>query len=328
MEKKTTEAYEAILNYVFSELACDLRDKLGKIHCDFEKAEQNAFRKLLPRVKIVPCLFHFAQAVWRQSKKKGVFHGLRKNKNLSPEEEQLRQELKEIITFFTKLPHLPSEMITQDLIISIVKSASDEASARLKSFRDYFDIQWMKDPSIWSVHGQSHRTNNFAESRNRDLNGAIKSNPTPWQFIRSIAIFQTGVMNAFDDRVELPKWHKVKDPVENAIKWFNNGGLPQPMDFLSVLVHGDSFKRDYQFQQFVVAKDELTDSSDSDSMEAVGTHSPVLFTNDVRRGLINQPAVRMQSILKPRILQHVNCPLAISLYMTLFDFPITIENAL
>lgn len=60
MSAKTTDAYEAVYQYVFTELAPELRRNI-KVYCDFEKAEKKAMEIVNPLAKFILCQFHWEQ---------------------------------------------------------------------------------------------------------------------------------------------------------------------------------------------------------------------------------------------------------------------------
>lgn len=128
---------------------------------DYEQAIRSAVRQTWPAADLRGCLFHFAQALYRKAKDLHL--------TTTPEMETVQMAM--------NLPYLPEPFIKHgmDYITSLLSTKNGQL------FSEYLVRQWL-NKSI-SVYGLKTRTNNFAESFNRDIMREIpEKHPKIWTF--------------------------------------------------------------------------------------------------------------------------------------------------
>ncbi|KAG3068299.1 hypothetical protein PI125_g23447 [Phytophthora idaei] len=150
----------------------------GTITCDYERAVINAVRDQFPDSKIVGCLFHVKQAVWRRMQKLCI-----------PTEEISAAMARGMLDVLTVLPHDQIDPLGTEYVIERIQSSLAErdipySGGGWEVFWTYFRRIWIKiiPPRLWNVRGINrqivNRTNNPLERYNRELNSAFPS-PRP-----------------------------------------------------------------------------------------------------------------------------------------------------
>ena len=123
--------------------------KLPQVTADFESTVRGAFRKVLPKVQLLGCAFHWNQALWRKVQELGLQTAYTSD-----------QATNKYIRQLMALPFSPHE-ITEATYESLKAEATLEKT-------------WIRSrvwPSkCWSVFMQSIRKNNDIEGWNHGLN--------------------------------------------------------------------------------------------------------------------------------------------------------------
>jgi transposase-like protein len=176
MTRKTEALYEA----VFQRIA-EYWPEFQPTHLmsDFERALQTSIMKTWPDAIIRGCRFHFAQACQRQIGKKKLTRDFRMN-----------ARVKDWLTAIYGLCLLPPYSIPAVWNHHRSKLSEFAGNAallkRLKKYESYVEKFWMQrvTPSIFSVFGLLHKTNNHAESLNARLRRDFKvCHPGFWKFM-------------------------------------------------------------------------------------------------------------------------------------------------
>jgi hypothetical protein len=128
---------------------------------DFEQGLMNAVEKIFPNSKIVGCIFHFVQALWRYAS--GI--GLRVA--------DIKKETKSVVSALTLLIFVPKQRV----LTFFAKIKEHFSNVVFAPFFDYFDRFWMRENMIdrWNLTGapldltEIKRTNNCVESFHSQL---------------------------------------------------------------------------------------------------------------------------------------------------------------
>lgn len=115
-----------------------------------------------------------SQAIEKNAKKTGF---LKKGELKKKEAPKKHKAIKKLIALsLLKATDIPKayETIKLDMVNTFGKNCAN--------FLKYFEGQWMKDPSAFSVYRCKFRTNNVLESYHRNLNAVLKKNPQPSKF--------------------------------------------------------------------------------------------------------------------------------------------------
>ncbi|XP_076037058.1 uncharacterized protein LOC143022632 [Oratosquilla oratoria] len=152
MSGKKKSDYKAVLKKLKEVLETDgATTRLQQLVIDYEMAMWKAFPKVFKEVKIIGCLFHWTQALWRKIQELGLQVSYSKEKNIFAYVRKLMA-----------LPFLPADKI--QLEFNELKSKAN--SSELEKFVDYIENTWIQStvwpPSAWSIytpnpHKQRHR---------------------------------------------------------------------------------------------------------------------------------------------------------------------------
>lgn len=160
MNRRTTEAYEAVYDFVNSKVLELAGAKL--FITDYELAMRNALKKKYPIAKFTACHFHFAQAVRKNAMSINGFMKFIEQNDLA----------KRTYYKLIYLPLLPPGQI--DIIFNTVITDDVEAigDAKFDKLFKYYRRQWMRKEGARkiSVFGKETRTTSPAEGFNRALN--------------------------------------------------------------------------------------------------------------------------------------------------------------
>ena len=135
------------------------RRSVHLITADYEAAMWQSVRGLLPNVRLVGCLFHYSQALYRQIQALGLQHSY-----------QTDVGTKSLARCFMALPVLPPEHIPQvfQMLVDLY------STAELANFVQYIRTQWIHGPVFSardiSVFGLETRTNNDVEGYHSRIN--------------------------------------------------------------------------------------------------------------------------------------------------------------
>ncbi|KAK3911587.1 Pentatricopeptide repeat-containing protein [Frankliniella fusca] len=187
MMGRTEEAYLEVLEYLKTLVPNFAPDR---IHCDFERAQMNAFRTVLPSSRIVGCLWHYGVASSIHASKLG----------LSPIANE-NQEVKTFIRCIAGVPLLPAQKIWTGVLEIWNEVMQAGWEDELRPFFEYFE----KEPRVaeLSVFSVPERTNNVSESDNRTLASVIPQNrPNVWHLIGGFVQLD---QLAFSDKLAIEK---------------------------------------------------------------------------------------------------------------------------
>lgn len=127
------------------------------------------------------------QAQNKQSNKKGALVDF-KNKNEETEEiKQRKMEIKKVLRLVQVIPYLPPDKIDSLLLVSLKNRLEDPvAQERVDEYFEYVDKNWIHNsvwpPKAWSIYKQDVTTNNFSESRNKNMTLHFGRHPYVWVF--------------------------------------------------------------------------------------------------------------------------------------------------
>jgi len=158
MSAKRKKDYKAVLSVVREKMT--ERPVVEKIVTDFEKSLWKAVEKIIPGAKHTGCVFHWAQAVWRQMQ---AVSGLKA-------QYKRREDAYRTLRLVFALPFLPPENI--GAAFSSLRTKLKELG--FQKIADYIHKTWIVSrrwpPKTWSVFKQSIRTNNHLEGWHFRLN--------------------------------------------------------------------------------------------------------------------------------------------------------------
>lgn len=130
-----------------------------KVVIDFESAIWGALRKVLPTVKIMGCVFHWTQALWRKIQALGL-------QSAYTSDNGTFKFLRRVMA----LPFLPHDQIAD--VFDILQEKA--TTVPLQEFMAYVEATWINSnvwpPSCWSVYKEAVRTNNDVEGWHNSLN--------------------------------------------------------------------------------------------------------------------------------------------------------------
>ncbi|XP_044575625.1 uncharacterized protein LOC123259326 [Cotesia glomerata] len=170
MTKKSTIAYKTALSYFKTELATHITPQT--IMTDFEAALDNAIKSVFPEAVHTGCFFHFCQAITRRLKKLGLIRLV-----------QNWKYGKILIRKIMALALLPA-VDASDGFQWIITNIPDNVKTLFGTFLLYFREQWIKKtpPTLWSVYGLLHRTDNLAETYHKKANLRFGAHSPIWKF--------------------------------------------------------------------------------------------------------------------------------------------------
>uniref|UniRef100_A0A914I467 MULE transposase domain-containing protein n=1 Tax=Globodera rostochiensis TaxID=31243 RepID=A0A914I467_GLORO len=162
---------------------------------DFEKAEMNAFERLIPGIATHGCYFHFNQSIWRQIQNLGL-------SGFYLENAEFRSSLK----CFAALAFLPVQdvqnafnAIANGLIEDFQDGDEGEMTGAITNFLDYFEKNWVGRQRInprfpvrmWNCHDITleglPRTSNSAESWHHAFASIFNSHhPNPYKLVEGL----------------------------------------------------------------------------------------------------------------------------------------------
>ncbi|KAL8610282.1 hypothetical protein ACOMHN_062014 [Nucella lapillus] len=162
----------------------------SKVRTDFEQAIIMSVRLEFPRARVVGCLFHFCQALWKKVKALG---GVVQYK----EDEETRKYIRRCAA----LAFVPIERL-DEAWLEIQAGVEDEPLTT--AFSDYFVTTWLDDVdsrfprSVWNhkdnLSTGNMRTNNSLESWHRNLKSLVGSaHPNIFKIVRNLKKEQSRV---------------------------------------------------------------------------------------------------------------------------------------
>ncbi|KAK3931712.1 Pyridoxine/pyridoxamine 5'-phosphate oxidase [Frankliniella fusca] len=173
-----------------------------RVHCDFERAQMNAFKRVLPMSRIVGCLWHYGAASSLKASKLG----------LAPIAEE-NDEVKTFIRCIAGLPLLPPDRIWTGLLDIWAEVEEAGWADTLWPFFKYFESEWKPRIQELSVFESPERTNNIAESDNGSLASVIPQNrPNIWHLIGAFVKLEH---LAYSDKLAIDRG----DAVTASKKW-------------------------------------------------------------------------------------------------------------
>lgn len=175
MEKRTTSAYICALTYAKNQMG---RCAVQNVMCDYEDALRAAIVNVFSDTDLNGCLFHYAQAVYRNAIKIKLMEG-----NI---------EAVYTLKMAMCLPLLPESLMPLGFEFIYSRLATPNELV----FKSYMQRQWSRKNI--SVHRLQHRTNNSIESYHREVLRVI-GNPHPniWSFINSLKVIDHNKENDF-----------------------------------------------------------------------------------------------------------------------------------
>ncbi len=153
------------------------------VFIDFESAVINTVTQLFPEARIRGCLFHFAQAIWRNVQKAGLTVRYKDD-----------EAFNRVVRRALALPLLPPEQVEDVWMAALNEIADDDDSAMC--FNDYVTTTWV-DPlaARYPVEMWSHfetldgiRTTNHLESWHHKMKKEL-DRPHP-NIFRAIELFK------------------------------------------------------------------------------------------------------------------------------------------
>ncbi|KFD61048.1 hypothetical protein M514_08442 [Trichuris suis] len=146
---------------------------------DFELANMNAIRSLLPNAEIKGCLFHISQSLWRRISSSG----------LASSYNAVESDTRRCASMLFGLPFVPVEDVVETF-----EYIEDQAEESLDDLMDYVKRTYvtgrppMFPPQTWNVYravlNDQHRTNNAVECwHNKFQKVMVVHYPSIWKFI-------------------------------------------------------------------------------------------------------------------------------------------------
>ncbi|KFD49637.1 hypothetical protein M514_09469 [Trichuris suis] len=181
--RKREETYRSIYKTIIGfaqEKNCSINPSLCMM--DFEMANMNAIRSVLPNAQIKGCLFHFSRSIWRGISSSGQTRCYREWGNST----------RTCAFMLFDLPFVPVENVAEtfDFI-------SEQADVNLDDLIDYVERTYVTGrrgrppifpPEVWNVYratlNDQHRTNNAVEGwHNKFQKLMVVHHPSIWKFI-------------------------------------------------------------------------------------------------------------------------------------------------
>jgi hypothetical protein len=189
LPNKQQNTYERALEMILNKID-DVRPGTRPtcLNIDFEKAEDNAFKQLIPNVRIHGCFFHFSQSIWRKIKELGLVERYRND-----------EYFRMIMKSFSALAFVPSQEV-----ITTFGSLADEMTDNFgeeeayNTFIEYFVMTWVGrqyprrtpkfDIDMWNCNNITleglPRTTNSAESWHHAFAVIFSSHhPNPYKLV-------------------------------------------------------------------------------------------------------------------------------------------------
>ncbi|KAK3932001.1 DNA polymerase subunit gamma-1 [Frankliniella fusca] len=168
--RKDMQTYRKIWDAIKQEAErLNLRFKVRMFMTDFEIAAMNVQQAIFPGVEHKGCLFHFNQALWRQTVDSGLkvlYH------NAENEDHTVRRDVQRLMALpFVPIPDLEEtfDAVVDDMDDRVVPLATTMDSTYLRgaNLRRRRVVPPRFPPALWNVHQQavddSARTNNVVE---------------------------------------------------------------------------------------------------------------------------------------------------------------------
>lgn len=190
MSRRTTEAYEAAINFVNQNLI--EMDGSGII-IDFENAMRTALKMACPNLPIHGCLFHFMQAISRKMRSmKTLYDLIRTN-----------EDAKFIFRKFQSLALLPASMIKDEFISLLREALNKYKFTEFAPFVEYFKSQWILrvKPVHFSVFNLETRSTGAAEANNGKSNKFFRTHGAFFQFVETLQKEETVKADQFSQDV-------------------------------------------------------------------------------------------------------------------------------
>ena len=239
---------------------------------DFELAAKNAVEEEFPGIRYIPCLFHYAQACFRNAQ----IHGLSK---LYDEHQEFNTWLRHIMA----VPMLRHDLINaafEDLLRQDLKLPTKADDINFARYKRYIVRQWQKNKSIphstLSVFECPNRTNNGCECFHAKLKLWMKVHrPSFWTFVINFNMILDFYYQQYkrcinpkkgeDGFTRGPKKLTVHNATvrSNAELGLKNGRLSW-QTFLSIVSYTTKTLGDQLQKEFKAHKDQLLDDDDID----------------------------------------------------------------
>jgi hypothetical protein len=181
---KTRRTYERVFQMVKQRARfLGLQFQPPKLQTDYEQAIISAVRCEFPGSRLVGCMFHYGQCLWRKVQSLG-----------GAEEYTAEAETRQYIRRCAALAFVPLQRL-DDAWLEIQGDAPD--TRLCTAFSDYFVNTWLDDVcsrfprAMWNHHDNmkmdSIRTNNSLESWHRQLKGTVScAHPNVFKIIREL----------------------------------------------------------------------------------------------------------------------------------------------
>lgn len=198
---------------IYSRMFCLLKDIANNFqlnfeprifHLDFEAAAISSIQDIFPNSRIIGCLFHFCQAIWRKVQNLGLTRSYRQNSDFN-----------KLVRRLCALP-LAREMHIEDLWLNHIH-AEAPAIPHVNELLDYYVRTWLDEDhamfprAIWNQFDNlGPRTTNHLEGWHHCFNKDVgKSHPNLYEFILSL--------------------QKHQDILDQDLILLQNGAAPKPM---------------------------------------------------------------------------------------------------
>ncbi|KAG5678333.1 hypothetical protein PVAND_008018 [Polypedilum vanderplanki] len=278
MTRKTFEAYDDILRFLKARGVL-----LTSVMTDFEIALRKAIKENYPEVNLFGCQFHFGQAILRYVQ----VNKIKQNMGL--------------IRKLSSLAFLPSHLI-KDTYYELKSQYSDNDFIIL--FR-YMERQWIKKPSLISVYGCEHNTNNISEAFNSYLKNYegifvnFTKNMNAWVVFDLLKTLYSKVVSQFEDYKEMNfalqlksrqknKVLQKKNVIKSLYKQLHIGAITS-LEFVQIIY--DSKFEEYLINEMAMRaeyRDENEEESEDESRVVISRcvicveHKPIIGQFDCR----------------------------------------------
>jgi len=143
---------------------------------DFEEGLQEAFKRIFPKARIIGCLFHYRQALYRQAQ----------SRRLTTEAK--KKETQELIDQLSALSWLDSNTQFKEKL-NLIKTKYKNFS-QYEDFLAYFEKHWYprfeSGQILYSNKEDVYRSNSVLESYNNHIKNILPRSPTWPQFLEFI----------------------------------------------------------------------------------------------------------------------------------------------